>query len=507
MKISRQNLSSIATQSGLDLPDPKIFALPEKVLQFGTGVLLRGLPDYFIDKANKAGLFNGRIVVVKSTSKGDTGAWAAQDYLSTQCVRGIDNGTEVNEYIVNAAVSRVLTASEEWAAILECAASPNLKIIISNTTEVGITLVDNDPLDANPPSSFPAKLLALLLERYRVFKGSAESGMVIIPTELISNNGGLLKKIVLTLAAQHKLDSAFIEWLEQHNDFCNSLVDRIVPGALSSKDKLITEKELGYEDDCMIMSEVYRLWAIETSSVRTKEILSFAAADKGVILTDNIERYKELKLRLLNGSHTFTCALAIDLGFGTVKEAMANTVFNQFITGLMMEEIVPAITGDTVSIEEARSFAGQVLDRYRNPFIEHQWLSISLQYSSKMNMRNMPVIKNYIDKKGYAPQRMALGFAAYLWFMKSEKENNSYKGYTGGKSYVINDDKAGVLYELWKIDNTDTFVQTVLERSDLWGGAAGNLPGFAAAVTAALHAIKDGTLATALQAAAAPQTH
>jgi tagaturonate reductase len=507
MKLSKQTLSSISKRNGLDLPGASIFSLPEKVLQFGTGVLLRGLPDYFIDKANKAGLFNGRIVVVKSTSKGDTGAWAAQDYLSTQCVRGVDNGTEVNEFIVNAAVSRVLTASEDWDAILGCAANPNLQIIISNTTEVGITLVDNDPLDAHPPSSFPAKLLALLLKRYQLFKGTAESGMVIIPTELISNNGGLLKKIVLTLAEQHKLDKGFIEWLEQHNEFCNSLVDRIVPGALSSHDKLITEKALGYEDECMIMSEVYRLWAIETNKTRTKEILSFAAADKGVILTDNIERYKELKLRLLNGSHTFTCALAIDLGFSTVKEAMANSVFNQFITELMMEEIVPAITGDTVSTEEARAFAGQVLDRYRNPFIEHQWVSISLQYSSKMNMRNMPVIKRYIDKKGQAPQRMALGFAAYLWFMKSEKEGNGFKGYTGGKSYTINDDKAAVLNELWKIDKTDTFVQTVLEQSDLWGGAAGNLPGFAAAVTTALQAIKDGTLATVMQAVAAPQTH
>lgn len=507
MKISLQNLSSIQKRSGLDLPDASLFALPEKVLQFGTGVLLRGLPDYFIDKANKAGIFNGRIVVVKSTSKGDTSAWAAQDYLSTQCVCGIDSGTEVNEYIVNAAISRVLTASEEWASVLDCMANPDLQIILSNTTEVGITLVDNDPLDAKPPSSYPAKLLALLAERYRVFNGSAESGMVIIPTELISNNAGLLKKIVLTLAAQHQLEKSFIEWLEQHNEFCNSLVDRIVPGALGSHDKLITEKELGYEDECMIMSEVYRLWAIETSSARTKQILSFAAADKGVILADNIERYKELKLRLLNGSHSFTCAMAIELGFNTVKEAMANPAFNQFITELMMEEIVPAITGNTVGTEEARAFAGQVLDRYRNPFIEHQWLSISLQYSSKMNMRNMPVIKSYIDKKGFAPQRMALGFAAYLWFMKSVKEGNSFKGYTGGKSYTINDDKAAVLNELWKIHNTDTFVQTVLEQSDLWGGTAGNLPGFAAAVTTALHAIEEGKLATAMQAAAAPQTH
>lgn len=498
MKLSQQNLSTIESRPGLDLPGSTIFSLPEKVLQFGTGVLLRGLPDYFIDKANKVGVFNGRIVVIKSTSKGDTGAWAAQNYLSTQCVRGIDNGKEVNEHIVNASISRVLTASEEWASVLACAANPAMQIILSNTTEVGITLVNNDPIDAAPPASFPAKLLAFLLERYRVFNGSPESGMVIIPTELITNNGGLLKNIVFTLAEQHRLDEAFIKWLQQHNDFCNSLVDRIVPGALSSQDKLKTEKELGYEDEAMIMSEVYRLWAIESSSERTRQILSFAPVDSGVIIAPNIDRYRELKLRLLNGSHTFTCALAIALGFTTVKEAMADPAFNRFITELMMEEIVPAITGDSVNAEEARAFARQVLDRYRNPFIEHQWLSISLQYSSKMKMRNMPVIQRYIERKGKTPLRMALGFAAYLRFMQSEQNGNEYRGQFGAKSYTINDDKAGVLHDLWKKGNTDTFVKTVLERTDLWGDAAQGLPGFAEAVAAALRQIEHGKLAEAL---------
>ncbi len=501
MILSKHTLGQEKKTNGPALPGEQLFSLPEKVLQFGTGVLLRGLPDYFIDKANKEGFFNGRVVVIKSTAQGDTETFKHQDNLYTQWVRGVENGQRVDEAIVNASLSRVLSATEQWADILACAANPHMQIVVSNTTEVGIVLHPGDDVYASPPVSFPGKLLAFLLKRYNIFNGSDSAGMVIIPTELITQNGSKLKSIVIELAKQNKLDLSFIEWIDKANDFCNSLVDRIVPGALRGPDKAACESRLGYKDDLMIMSEVYRLWAIETSNERTKEILSFGKADNGVVLAPDIDRFRELKLRLLNGSHTFTCALAIQMGFVTVKQAMEDEDFFDFISQLMLEEIVPAIENDTVTQVAGRQFSLAVLDRYKNPFIGHHWLSISLQYSSKMKMRNVPALQQYYEKKEAVPRRMAFGFAAYLLFMKSDKsEENIFSGNAGGKTYTINDDKAALLHGLWHTGNTGTFVHQVLENTDLWGTSLAALPGFADAVTASIESIqKKGITAALLQ--------
>lgn len=261
MQLSKESLGKITAAKDLELPDAKLFGLPEKVLQFGTGVLLRALPDYFIDKANKAGIFNGRVVVVKSTDS-DSSAFDRQDGLYTVCVRGVENEVVVEENIVNASVSRVLSANTEWKKILECAHNHEMKIVISNTTEVGIQLVQDD-ISSDPPVSFPGKLLAFLLERYKAFKGDPDSGLVIIPTELITDNGAKLESIVLELAHRNNLDYKFIEWLEEHNTFCNSLVDRIVPGKPGREELQKLESQLGYKDELLTMSEVFRLWAIE----------------------------------------------------------------------------------------------------------------------------------------------------------------------------------------------------------------------------------------------------
>jgi tagaturonate reductase len=501
MKLSKKYVQELSKAGEPAISTATLLALPEKVLQFGTGVLLRGLPDYFIDKANKQGVFNGRIVVVKSTSQGGTDEFSSQDNLYTQCVRGISNGQRIEETVINMAISRVLTASEQWQQVLDCAADAGIQIIISNTTEVGITLLDNDNVNAAPPSSFPGKLLAFLLERYKHFNGSAASGLVIIPTELITGNGTKLKNIVLELAAQNKLEPAFINWISSANDFCNSLVDRIVPGKLPAEEKAATENKLGYTDDLMIMSEIYRLWAIETSSGRTRDILSFAAADSGVVIAPDIDKFRELKLRLLNGSHTFTCGLAILMGFATVKQAMGDRLFIQFISQLMIEEIVPAITGTTVTAEEGKQFAAQVLDRYKNPFLEHQWLSISLQYSSKMKMRNVPVLQQRYRASQQAPGRMALGFAAYLLFMQSTQHGQQFTGNAGGNAYTINDDKAALLHGLWDIHNTNNFVENVLANIELWGVDLSALPGFGPAVSDALDTIHQKGITAAVEQA------
>jgi tagaturonate reductase len=327
MKLSKRTIKEISPKIGLVIPGEQSFALPEKVLQFGTGVLLRGLPDYFIDKANRQGVFNGRIVMVKSTAGGGADTFDEQDGLYTLCVKGIENGVTVEENIIHSVISRVLSATSQWNEILQCAANPDMQLIISNTTEVGIVLDAEDDLNAAPPRSFPAKLLAFLYKRYKIFNGDPAKGMVIIPTELIPGNGEELKAIIEKLARQNKLEYAFMGWLEKANFFCNSLVDRIVPGKLAPAMLTKAESELGYTDDLMIMSEVYRLWAIESGNKKVKEILSFSQADTGVVISINIDLFRELKLRLLNGAHTFSCGLAYLAGFPTVKEAMDNGDF------------------------------------------------------------------------------------------------------------------------------------------------------------------------------------
>ncbi|UAY50605.1 tagaturonate reductase [Ferruginibacter albus] len=487
MIVSKFNLKNIQCND-LIIPDQSLFELPEKVLQFGTGVLLRGLPDYFIDKANRQGKFNGRIVVVKSTDGGDGAAFDKQDGLYTLCVRGIENGKVVEENILNSSISRVLSAKSDWKAVKECAHNPELQIVISNTTEVGIELVSDD-IRIHPPVSFPGKLLAFLHERYKAFAGSEHSGLVIVPTELISNNGKKLESIVIEQAHLNGLDDAFIDWLENHNTFCNTLVDRIVPGKPSAAAKEALQKKFGYDDDLITMSEVYRLWAIEGDE-KVKAKLSFAEADSGVVIVPNIDLFKELKLRLLNGTHTLSCGLAFLAGFDTVKKAMDDTTVSTFISNLMTKEIAPAIPYK-VDAKEAQDFATKVLDRFRNPNIEHQWISITMNYTSKLEMRVLPVLQQYYKLFNAVPEHFALGFAAYMLFNKPvKKEGDVYYGELNGVAYPIKDDKAATMYKKWQETKSSAIAEAVLHDTALWGGTdLSVLPGFAESVQEKLNDI------------------
>jgi tagaturonate reductase len=474
----------------------KLFSLPEKVLQFGTGVLLRGLPDYFIDKANKNGIFNGRIVVVKSTDSGDSSVFSKQDNLYTLCVRGVDDGSLIEEDIICASISRVLSAKSEWNEVLKCASNPELEIIISNTTEVGIELVQDD-ITQNPPISFPGKVLAFLYERYRHFDGAPDKGMVIVPTELIPDNGKKLESIVIELAHRNGLEGSFIDWMEQSNYFCNSLVDRIVPGTPNSDMKARIEETLGYKDNLLTVSEVYRLWAIEGNE-KVKEVLSFATADEGVIIEPSIEIYRELKLRLLNGAHTLTCGLAYLSGINTVRDGMENEELASFMRNLMLGEIAPSIPYK-VDEKAARRFALRTYERFQNKHIEHQWINITAQYSSKMKMRNLPLLLNYYKIFESVPAYFALGFSAYLLFMKGvKKENGKIYGKRGDEFYVINDSMAEYFYEKWQSTDPTKIVNEVLKDKAFWGSDLTLLSGLSEKVNVWLKRMLEVGVAEAL---------
>ncbi len=459
------------------LSEPSLTQLPEKVLQFGTGVLLRGLCDYFIDKANKEGIFNGRIVVVKSTDSGGADTFAEQDNLYTICVRGIDKGAPKEENIISSAISRVLSAQSQWGDILATAKDPAIEIVVSNTTEVGLQYVEESILQT-PPASFPAKLTAWLYERFQ----AGLPGAIIVPTELIVGNGDKLKEIVLQLCAFNQLPDAFTEWLNTENRFCNSLVDRIVPGKPKGEKLKELYDKLGYEDDLLTIAEVYRLWAIEGDE-KVKEVLSFYEADPGVKIEKNIEQYRELKLRMLNGTHTLMCGMAYLSGFETVKEALADELMEKFITILMTTEIVPAIPYK-IEPKVCQRYGREVLDRFRNPYLEHQWISITLQYTMKMRMRNIPLLLNYYKEFNTIPQYFARGFAAYMLFMKAVKEENGkYYGQKDGELYLIQCDSAAYFHKVWQKNTTEQVVNKVLSNKALWGSDLTKLRGFAENVT------------------------
>ncbi|HWV67762.1 tagaturonate reductase [Chitinophaga sp.] len=485
MKLSKELLQQLHEKEEWQLPGEDYFALPEKVLQFGTGVLLRGLPCFFIDKANKQGVFNGRVVVVKSTDKGSTTAFDEQDNLYTQCIRGIDGGKPVSENIINAAISRVLTAGSQWEEILACAENPHMQVVISNTTEVGIVYAE-ESIHANPPLSFPGKLLAFLYRRYHHFKGDTTKGMVIVPTELIPDNGSRLREILLQLSSFNQLEEGFTDWFTHHNYCCNSLVDCIVPGA--------ADLAPGYEDGLLIMTEVYRLWAIETSSEQVKKILSFSETDAGVVLSPDINVFRELKLRLLNGTHTLSCGLAFLAGHETVKAAMNDEAMAAYMEGLMMHEIIPAITDIHIRNDAAVRFAGAVLDRFRNPAIEHRWLSICAQYTAKLKMRVLPVLLQYQQRTGHVPALMALGFAAHALFMR------------GGDGYTITDEHAGWYAAQWKLHSPEVLINTAFSNQAIWGQDLTAIPGFAQLVTTMLKALMEQGTAVYLEKVAAEIT-
>jgi tagaturonate reductase len=484
MLLSQENLTAIISTE-VELPAPESFLLPERVLQFGTGVLLRGLPDYFIDKANKQQVFNGRILVVKSTESSGADIFAEQNNVYTLCIKGIDRGKEIERYIVNNAISRVLSARQDWEAILAAATNPELQIVVSNTTEVGITL-SNDKIDDLPPASFPGKLLAFLYRRYVFFKGSASAGLVILPTELISDNATKLKDILLTLADRNGLDDDFKNWLVEANDFCNTLVDRIVPGRLPHEEQKATEEKLGYEDKLMIMAEPFSLWAIQSDSQRVKDKLSFAQVDNSIAIVPSIEKFKEIKLRLLNGTHTLSCGVALFAGLEVVKEAMANNIFNDFVKTLMKTEIGKAIADEFISADDVEDFSSRVIDRFSNPFLDHRWENIALNFSSKMNMRAVPLLHKWYRKNAVPPTYFAMGFAAYLCIMNSKKSNNEYVYTLNGREVVLQDEFAALLHDYWK--NPSTVVHNVLKDTTLWSTDLTKYAGLADAIQEYLNA-------------------
>ena len=470
---------SYQNRDDLVVPTAAMLALPEKVMQFGTGGFLRAFADYFIDEANRQGVFNGRVVMVGSTGSKRTSILKQQGGLYTVRVQGTKGGQIIEEHRVIGSVSRALSAKEHWEEVVKLAKSSALELIISNTTEVGVVFDAKDTYDGkSAPRSFPGKLTAVLYERATDSSYAAEQGLVVLPCELITQNGNTLKDIVLRLAAQWGLEDEFVRWVHANVHFCNTLVDRIVPGTPSKEvlDELYSK--LGYSDALLTNAEVYNLWPIEGTEEALKRI-TFAEPNPGVVLTEDVHPYKERKVRILNGAHTSSVPVAFLAGEETVLDMMRNPLTADFVRHVMMDNIVPSL-----DVPGGIEFAEEVLDRFKNPFLRHKLIDITWQSTSKWRLRLLPSIQRFYEKHNTLPAYICAGFAAYLVFMRGVRETDGVVyGEWKGKSYPIRDDQAHFYLNAWKgvdmrqRDSVEALVSSICTHEPFWSDML-TIPGF-----------------------------
>ena len=465
--------------SVVHLPPASLLELPERAVQFGTGGFLRGFVEFFIDGANRTGSFDGRIVAIGSTGSGRDDVVNDQQGLYTLVTEGIENGRPVRDFRLISSLSRALSANAEWGEVLQLARNPEIALVFSNTTEVGITLDPDDEL-GDPPRSFPGKLTAFLYERARTFGYSAESGLQIIPCELLDRNGDRLKEIVSELGARWNLGEAFQRWLAESVVFCNTLVDRIVPGVPSPERRADLEQILGYRDALITVCEPYRLFAIECPS-DCRGALRFADADPGIILAGDIEPYRLRKVRLLNGAHSLLAPVALQCGATTVFEAMSDDLVGAYLRRTMYDELVTALDAPN-----AGTFAREVLERFANPYLEHSLFDITLHGTAKMRVRVIPSITDFADKEHRVPELIAFGYAAFLLFLRGDLQ-----ALRRSQGLAVPADEQGArVRDMWARASGSDAAQTVARDAcsdeSLWGTSLTAITGFEDAVAAHL---------------------
>lgn len=391
-----------------------------RVLQFGEGNFLRAFVDWKIDRVNEAGNEDWGVIVIRPIAGGFPKTLNERDGLYTVLSRGMDEaGNKVSEARVVAAVRREIAAHGEWPEVLAAVRDPNIKVIVSNTTDAGIAYVPTVKYDDDPPISFPGKMTRLLRERWKAFGGEAEAGLSMIACELIDHNGDELRRIVLRHAAEWGLEAAFVEWLKTANSFHNTLVDRIVPG-FPRADIDQVRAELGYDDAFITTGELFHLFVIERRKDQKEIPLPFAKYDPNTIVTEDVSPYKERKVAILNGAHTALCPLALIAGVETVGEAATSEVGSKFLDKLLNEEVIPYLSLPKAELE---AFAASVRARFANPFIRHLWYDIALNSVAKYQSRDLPRLTASLERTGRPSSLMALSLAAWLVFYLGRHAN------------------------------------------------------------------------------------
>lgn len=429
---------------------------PIKILQFGEGNFLRAFVDWILQNLNDSGVINADVAVVQPMPTGRVAELAKQDGLYTLCLEGIDKGEKVQSRQVIDVLRDFVNPFEDYDKFLSYGRSEDLEIIISNTTEAGIALDPTDIDLTKCPKSFPGKLLALLRARYEKFHGDMKHGLAIIPCELIDYNGRELKRVLVELAKINNMSEAFINWITVANHFTSTLVDRIVPGYPRDNAAQICE-DMGYQDNNIVKGEIFHLWVLEKEPF----VQSKLPADKSglnVIFADDITPYKQRKVKILNGSHTAMVPVAYMSGIDTVRESVEDADVGKFVQSLVNDVIKPTID---LPKDEMDAFANSVIERFKNPFIRHELMSIALNSTTKFKTRLLPTYNDYRKKFGKSPKHILFSFASLCVF---------YKGKRGDEDIKLADDQKYLDFwkELWtKTDYTD-IAKTALCQKDIW---------------------------------------
>jgi tagaturonate reductase len=445
--------SSVSIKSIQELPRNHY---PVKILQFGSGKFLRAFTDWMVQIANDKTGFNAGVSIVQSISTSDE--LQQQVGVFTVLLKGIMGDEFVSKPYKIDVIQRVVNPNVDFEAYLEEALNPDLQIILSNTTEAGIIFSENDSTITKVASTFPGKLTQLLFHRYQ---SQFDNSLLVLPTELIDQNGVVLKRCVLDYCKHWNLPVDFINWLNVHVTFCNTLVDRIVSG-FPKKPKEAVFNELGYKDELVVEGEWFHLWVIEGPRW-IEELLPFKKAGLNVIFTHDLPYYQLRKVRILNGAHTGMACMGYLAGLQTVREAIEHPVIGKLIKRMIYDDIIPNIPGDIIELEK---YADEVINRFRNPAIDHQLISISLNSISKFNVRVLPTLLAKVEKTGKVPDRIVFALAAIIFF---------YRGHINGKKIPVKDGKEVLDFfsSVWKdkgVDLTDCeeVAKKILGHKEFW---------------------------------------
>ena len=462
---------------------------PEKIMQFGEGNFLRAFVDYFFDIANEKAGFNGKAVLVQPIASGLTDLINQQEGLYTLYLRGSEKGQKIDSKRVISSCSRAINpyAPNGWQSVLDLAKSPALEIVVSNTTEAGIVYDPSCKCDDIPPSSFPAKLTRVLYERFK----AGLPGLVILSCELIDNNGKELLSCVNKHIDDWGLGSDFKDWVNTQNIFCSTLVDRIVPGRIRDPQELAALNQAnGYEDALLDVGEVFGVWIIE-GPAGLEDKLPFKKAGVNVHVVPDVTPYKKRKVRILNGAHTGFVPGAYLAGFDIVRDCMNDDIIRGFMNKMLYDEIIPTLPLDK---QDLTNFAEAVQDRFNNPFVNHELMSISLNSTSKWRARNMPSFLEYVDAKKSLPPCLTMSLAAYIAFYSSDIQELTEKGLVcsrGKNTYTVSDDRWVLeFYFAHKDDEPEALVNAVLTNKDMWGQNLTEIPGLEAEIVKDLKMIR-----------------
>ncbi|MBW5811821.1 tagaturonate reductase [Yersinia kristensenii] len=467
---------------------------PDKIIQFGEGNFLRAFVDWQIDLLNEHTDLNAGIVVIRPIDSDFPPSLSTQDGLYTAVIRGLnEQGEAVRESRLIRSVNREINIYRQFDEYLALARDPNIRFMFSNTTEAGIAWNEADQFSDAPPSSFPAKLTRLLFERFEHFAGAADKGWILLPCELIDYNGEALRELVLRYASHWQLPAEFTQWLTENNTFCSTLVDRIVTGY--PRDEVAAlQAELGYQDSFLDTAEYFYLFVIQGPKELAQE-LRLDKLDLNVLIVDDIKPYKERKVAILNGAHTALVPVAYLSGLDTVGQTMDDAQISRFVEKTITEEIVPVLD---LPKDELLSFSQAVLSRFRNPFIQHQLLSIALNGMTKFRTRILPQLLTYQQQQGKLPPRLTFALAALIAFYRGERD---------GQTYPLQDDAHWLerYSTLWNgVKNGDIalaeLVNGVLSDTTHWGQDLTAVPQLANQVTEQLQTIIDSGMRVAVAA-------